>query len=895
MINPRVFISFAHESVEHREAVRVLADWLIERGIEAITDHPYENRPPELGWQAWMLHNIEDVDVVLVVCTPLLKARYEKREELGIGLGATYEGAIITQAMYDAAQRNTKFFPVLPDGGNYENIPITLRPFYNRHCFPSGNDRILRLITEEVQVPKPRRSFEPRLPGQLVGANDNRLAPRERQVYGRESEIMRVLDFLRSTEAGAVVCAQVTGTGGIGKTEVCKAALKRWLTDAPQQRVFYIDIPDTASADEMVYLIGGALGAENISSFDELRPLLREGVYYLDNLESVAETSKGQQVLRRLLAQLGVRLLASSRVSLPRDLGQPIGIEALPLDPAVQLFRDLWTGAEPLEDSEGLRRFIDKDLGCHALSITLIARLGESYGLSGLIQRWKAKGTALAADTLDAGTRQGSLTVSLALTADSLSAQPGALLLWTLAALFPSGIDEESLSAFEHSASLADHARQRLSRHHVWTQRAGWFGLLPPVARYALDEAMNERGGFSWGKTKSHAFAYFTTLASRADSVISSEKSLMARRHLLDRFSAVIRLLETEAKLAMPQRDLLDALNHSLLDQYQFRAVESRELLKILYSRLSYPANAIKVLGDLEGQLGRPEEARRLYGEALELYQSEQNGLGQANTLRPLGDLEGRLGHPEEARRLYGEALELYQSEQNGLGQANTLQSLGDLEGRLGHPEEARRLYGEALELFRRERDGLGQANTLKSLGDLEKRLGHLEKARRLYGEALELFQREQDGLGQAITLKSLGDLEGQFGRPEEARHLYGEALEFFQREQDGLGQANTLRSLGNLEYASNNMVAALTEYKVALALYAIEQEPMGTAYTWAGVARCYHVANSESARDQALLDAFAASEASGIESLTGYIFSVLVEITGSQEAALAWIECHKI
>ena len=123
MTNPIVFISYAHESPEFRAAVKALADWLVDRGIEAITDHPYDNRPPPVGWETWMLHSVEDADVVLVVCSPRLKARYEKREAVGVGNGATYEGAVVTQSMYDASQRNIKFFPVIPDGGDSKNIP----------------------------------------------------------------------------------------------------------------------------------------------------------------------------------------------------------------------------------------------------------------------------------------------------------------------------------------------------------------------------------------------------------------------------------------------------------------------------------------------------------------------------------------------------------------------------------------------------------------------------------------------------------------------------------------------------------------------------------------------------------------------------------------------------
>ena len=59
--NPLVFISYAHEG-DLGARVGALAEWLTDNGVQVITDHPYQNRPPEKGWRAWMQHNIEHAD-----------------------------------------------------------------------------------------------------------------------------------------------------------------------------------------------------------------------------------------------------------------------------------------------------------------------------------------------------------------------------------------------------------------------------------------------------------------------------------------------------------------------------------------------------------------------------------------------------------------------------------------------------------------------------------------------------------------------------------------------------------------------------------------------------------------------------------------------------------------
>src|SRR5271168_2798583 len=103
---PTVFISYAHESDALRVSVKALADWLGSRDCRVLTDHLHADRPPPEGWQTWMQRCVEKAEMVLIVCTPRLKARYEKTEDIGFGRGAAYEGAIVTQLIYNDNMRN---------------------------------------------------------------------------------------------------------------------------------------------------------------------------------------------------------------------------------------------------------------------------------------------------------------------------------------------------------------------------------------------------------------------------------------------------------------------------------------------------------------------------------------------------------------------------------------------------------------------------------------------------------------------------------------------------------------------------------------------------------------------------------------------------------------------
>ena len=95
---PKVFISYAWESEEHRAWVKALADHLLTDGIEAIVDR-YDlglgDRLPQ-----FMEESVTSADYVLIVCTPTYKAKADAR----VG-GVGYEGHIISDEALLEAQR----------------------------------------------------------------------------------------------------------------------------------------------------------------------------------------------------------------------------------------------------------------------------------------------------------------------------------------------------------------------------------------------------------------------------------------------------------------------------------------------------------------------------------------------------------------------------------------------------------------------------------------------------------------------------------------------------------------------------------------------------------------------------------------------------------------------
>lgn len=126
MTSPTVFISYSHDSDEHSEQVLSLSERLRLDGFTTQLDQ-YVNGTPTEGWPRWMLNQLDTADFVLVVCTETYYRRFRGHENPGKGKGVDWEGALITQELYDSHSKTLKFIPVLLSGAEPGCIPEPLR------------------------------------------------------------------------------------------------------------------------------------------------------------------------------------------------------------------------------------------------------------------------------------------------------------------------------------------------------------------------------------------------------------------------------------------------------------------------------------------------------------------------------------------------------------------------------------------------------------------------------------------------------------------------------------------------------------------------------------------------------------------------------------------------
>ena len=150
---PTVFITYSHETKEHKERVLNLANTLRADGVASEIDS-FQVSPPE-GWPAWMRKQTEESDFVIVVCTETYARRFAGNETSGKGKGATWEGRLIQQILYEAG-RNQRFIPVVFDPSDVSHIPVVLKnaTYYNVGT-KNGYALLHRALTNQPRVQKP--------------------------------------------------------------------------------------------------------------------------------------------------------------------------------------------------------------------------------------------------------------------------------------------------------------------------------------------------------------------------------------------------------------------------------------------------------------------------------------------------------------------------------------------------------------------------------------------------------------------------------------------------------------------------------------------------------------------------------------------------------------------
>ena len=159
--HPKVFISYSHDSSEHRRWVSELGAKLRHNGVDAILDQ-WDLGPGDDVTQ-FMERGIMDSDRVLVICTD----SYVKKANAGEG-GVGYERMIATAQLVQDLGTN-KFIPIIRQALAKEKIPQGLRErvyidFTDDNQFDEKFDELLHELHRVPVVKKPPLGKNPFAP-----------------------------------------------------------------------------------------------------------------------------------------------------------------------------------------------------------------------------------------------------------------------------------------------------------------------------------------------------------------------------------------------------------------------------------------------------------------------------------------------------------------------------------------------------------------------------------------------------------------------------------------------------------------------------------------------------------------------------------------------------------
>lgn len=529
----KVFISYSHDSDEHREQVLALSDRLRTDGIDCDIDR--YNPAPEQGWPRWMMQGIQQADYVLLVCTKTYRKRLELEEEQGKGLGVKWEGSLIFNILYRNETFNTKFIPLVFDAENKAHIPDILFGYdYHDLSQPRGYDNLYRHIRGTLGAEKPPLG-KPRYTRTIYS---NLLPTVEGKLFGRTDELA-LLDQAWANPQTHIV--QFIASGGTGKTKL----LKHWLdtnTDSIEALIAWSFYSQGSSEDKQVSAtpffshVFRVLKSDKTQFSTEeekgehLAHLLRQRrcLLVLDGLEPLQHAGRGmrgelkdraiRQLLKSLAGEHNSLCIITTRLTVHElsDRTHVISHNLQNLAPqdGVSLLKSWEVHGSEKELNKAVREY-----GCHALALHLLGNALHTY-LDGDVRKRDTL-SELIDDYDDAG--RHAFKVMQAYT-HWLAGTPELQLLHLLG-LFDHPIETEVLQVLwkaqvpNLTAGIAEKAwkiaiRDLREKHRILSTHEGRPDLLDchPLIREYFGKQLHTEYPAAWQQAHKRLYEYYKTL-----------------------------------------------------------------------------------------------------------------------------------------------------------------------------------------------------------------------------------------------------------------------------------------------------------------------------------------------------------------------------------------------
>jgi diguanylate cyclase (GGDEF)-like protein len=163
----KVFISYRHDSLMHKNKVLRLSNKLRRFGIDCDIDQYIES--PKVPWPFWIKNKMGKANFVIIIFSKGYQEAIESNSYSNGGKGSKFEYSLMINDIYSKGMMNDKFIPVVFTDEEREFIPIELSQYtyYVLDSHKKEYERLKRYLTGQSNHKKPTIGSTLQAPGSI--------------------------------------------------------------------------------------------------------------------------------------------------------------------------------------------------------------------------------------------------------------------------------------------------------------------------------------------------------------------------------------------------------------------------------------------------------------------------------------------------------------------------------------------------------------------------------------------------------------------------------------------------------------------------------------------------------------------------------------------------------
>ncbi len=199
------------------------------------------------------------------------------------------------------------------------------------------------------------------------------------------------------------------------------------------------------------------------------------------------------------------------------------------------------------------------------------------------------------------------------------------------------------------------------------------------------------------------------------------------------------------------------------------------------------------------------------------IYRKIGNQSGMAGAMDNIANVLGDMGKPEEAKKLSQGALQIYREIGDYTGEGETLNNIAAAYVTEGNLADAALTFEESLKIWKLKGDTNGMATALTNLAEMLLDQGKLAESKSKYEEALAIFKETGQKGKTSYQLIGLGQVLYAQGELTSAREKFEEVVVKSRENQDKHELSTALAGLGEVLLSEGDLKGARVKYEESL------------------------------------------------------------------------------